>query len=72
MAKSAAQIKAEAKRNQMLKMAQGSSVKKVIGVVSGKGGVGKSLVSGLLAVALQNSGLRVGVIDADITGPSIP
>jgi len=49
-----------------------SNVKKVIGVVSGKGGVGKSLVSGLLAVECQRNGLRVAVMDADITGPSIP
>ena len=50
----------------------GSRVKKVIGVVSGKGGVGKSLVSGELAVMLSRMGYRVGVLDADITGPSIP
>jgi len=47
-------------------------VKKVIAVMSGKGGVGKSLVSGLLAVYLRRAGYRVGVLDADITGPSIP
>lgn len=47
-------------------------VRKVIGVVSGKGGVGKSLVSGELAVMLRRMGYRVGVLDADITGPSIP
>ncbi len=49
-----------------------SQVKKVIGVVSGKGGVGKSLVSGLLATACNKKGLRTAVLDADITGPSIP
>lgn len=49
-----------------------SNVKKVIGVVSGKGGVGKSLVSGLLAVECQRNGLRTAILDADITGPSIP
>ena len=47
-------------------------VRKVIGVVSGKGGVGKSLVSGELAVMLRRMGYRVGVLDADITGPSVP
>lgn len=45
---------------------------KVIAVMSGKGGVGKSLVTGLLAVQLRRAGYRVGVLDADITGPSIP
>jgi Mrp family chromosome partitioning ATPase len=47
-------------------------VRHVIAVMSGKGGVGKSLVSGLLAVALRRQGHAVGVLDADITGPSIP
>ncbi|MBQ9513310.1 MAG: Mrp/NBP35 family ATP-binding protein [Lachnospiraceae bacterium] len=72
MAKSAAQIKAEAKRNQMMKTAEGSRVKKLIGIVSGKGGVGKSLVSGLITSAMRKEGYSVGLIDADITGPSIP
>lgn len=49
-----------------------SNIKKVIGVVSGKGGVGKSMVTSLLAVTLKNMGYSVGVLDADITGPSIP
>jgi Mrp family chromosome partitioning ATPase len=49
-----------------------SHVKQVIGVMSGKGGVGKSLVTALLAVALRQSGHAIGVLDADITGPSIP
>ena len=49
-----------------------SSIKHVIGVVSGKGGVGKSLVSSMLAVLLQRRGYKVGILDADITGPSIP
>ena len=49
-----------------------SSVKKVIGVVSGKGGVGKSLVTSLLAVTAQTMGYQTAVLDADITGPSIP
>ncbi len=52
--------------------AQFNKVDKVIAVMSGKGGVGKSLVTGMLAVALRRQGLRVGILDADITGPSIP
>ncbi len=51
---------------------QFSSVKKVIGVVSGKGGVGKSLVTAASAVAMSRRGYKVGILDADITGPSIP
>lgn len=51
---------------------QHSSVKHVIGVVSGKGGVGKSFVTGILATNLARSGKRVGILDGDITGPSIP
>ena len=49
-----------------------SSIKKVIAVVSGKGGVGKSTVTSMLAVAMAREGKRVGVLDADITGPSAP
>lgn len=49
-----------------------STVKKVIGVVSGKGGVGKSLVTSLLAVAAQSAGKQTAILDADVTGPSIP
>ena len=49
-----------------------ASVKKVIAVVSGKGGVGKSTVTSMLAVAMAKMGKRVGVLDADITGPSVP
>ncbi len=53
-------------------LAPASSVKKVIGVVSGKGGVGKSLVTGLLASKMQARGAHAAVMDADVTGPSIP
>ena len=49
-----------------------SSVDKVIGIVSGKGGVGKSLVTSLLAVQMQKMGRQSAILDADITGPSIP
>lgn len=49
-----------------------SAVKKVIAVVSGKGGVGKSTVTAMLAVAMARKGKRVGILDADITGPSAP
>ena len=49
-----------------------SNIKKVIGVVSGKGGVGKSLVTTLLSVSMQRKGYKTAVLDADITGPSIP
>ena len=49
-----------------------SSVKHVIGVVSGKGGVGKSIVTSMLAVLMQRKGYKTAVLDADITGPSIP
>ena len=50
----------------------GSSVKKVIGIVSGKGGVGKSLVTSLLASKVNKDGFKTAILDADITGPSIP
>ena len=49
-----------------------SNVKKVIAVVSGKGGVGKSLVTALMAVTMQREGYTTGILDADITGPSVP
>ena len=49
-----------------------SNIKKVIGVVSGKGGVGKSFVTSSLASAMNKAGYKVGILDADITGPSIP
>lgn len=49
-----------------------SRIKKVIGIVSGKGGVGKSLVTGLMSVLSQRAGYKTAIMDADITGPSIP
>ncbi|MGB4440188.1 MAG: iron-sulfur cluster carrier protein MrpORP [Sedimentibacter sp.] len=49
-----------------------SSINKVIGIVSGKGGVGKSLVTSILAVTMQRRGHKVAILDADVTGPSIP
>lgn len=49
-----------------------SSIKHVIGVVSGKGGVGKSMVTSSLATLMQRAGYKVGILDADVTGPSIP
>ena len=51
---------------------KGSHIKKVIGVVSGKGGVGKSMVTALMAVSARRLGLSTAILDADITGPSIP
>ncbi len=54
------------------KLHEMSSVKKVIGIVSGKGGVGKSLVTSMLAVAMSRKGYQTAILDADITGPSIP
>ena len=53
-------------------LAEGASVKHVYAVVSGKGGVGKSLVTSLLAAQTQLRGYQTAVLDADITGPSIP
>ena len=49
-----------------------SSIKKVIGVVSGKGGVGKSLVTSMLAVTMNKKGYHTAILDADVTGPSMP
>ncbi len=51
---------------------KGSSVKKIIGIVSGKGGVGKSVVTSLLASSMSKKGFKVSILDGDITGPSIP
>ena len=58
--------------SQLAQLNPNASVKKVIAVVSGKGGVGKSTVTSMLAVAMNKTGKRVGVLDADITGPSVP
>ena len=60
------------KESLLAPLMDGSQVKKVIGVVSGKGGVGKSLVTSLLAVMSQRAGYKTAILDADITGPSIP
>lgn len=54
------------------KLHEKSTVKKVIGVVSGKGGVGKSIVTSMAAVAMNQAGYHTAILDADITGPSIP
>jgi len=55
-----------------VKPAELNQIDRIIAVMSGKGGVGKSLVAGLIAVALRRQGYEVGILDADITGPSIP
>ena len=60
------------KADMLAPMNSASNVKHVIGVVSGKGGVGKSLVTSLLAVSMQRRGYKCAILDADITGPSIP
>ena len=62
----------QSKQSLMEDLNQYSYVKNVIGVVSGKGGVGKSFVTAMLAVLLNRKGYKVGILDADITGPSIP
>lgn len=62
----------EHKAPQKLETNKNSNIKHVVGVVSGKGGVGKSLVCALLACKMQNEGLNVGILDADVTGPSVP
>ncbi len=60
------------KESLLAPMNQASRVKHVIGVVSGKGGVGKSLATSMLAVTMKRRGYNVAILDADITGPSIP
>ncbi len=60
------------KESLLAPMNKASRVKHVIGVVSGKGGVGKSLVTSMLAVTMQRRGYKCAILDADITGPSIP
>lgn len=59
-------------RIERLKPHEGTKIGKTIAVCSGKGGVGKSLVTSLLAVSLMNEGKKVAILDADVTGPSIP
>ncbi len=59
-------------RDLRVKTNEHSNIKKVIGVISGKGGVGKSIVTSLLASALNKKDYKVGILDADVTGPSIP
>ncbi|MCR5403793.1 MAG: Mrp/NBP35 family ATP-binding protein [Butyrivibrio sp.] len=65
-------FKKQMEENFRVALSEYSHVRKVIGIVSGKGGVGKSLVTGLSAVAMNNSGYQTAIMDADITGPSIP
>ncbi len=60
------------KESLLAPMNQASKIARVIGVVSGKGGVGKSLITSMLAVSMQRRGYRTAILDADITGPSIP
>ena len=60
------------KESLLAPMNEASRVKHVIGVVSGKGGVGKSMVTSLLSVVMQRRGYKTAILDADITGPSIP
>jgi Mrp family chromosome partitioning ATPase len=62
----------EKKNDFSVKPHEMSSIKKVIGVISGKGGVGKSLVTSMLAVTMNRMGYHTAVLDADVTGPSIP
>ena len=70
--KTPADFKRESRESFLAPPAPGAKIGKVVGVVSGKGGVGKSLVTSLCACVLKQAGYRVGILDADITGPSIP
>ena len=70
--KSGHEEKAADQGPQFFEQSPKSNIQHVVGVVSGKGGVGKSLVCGMLAVELKRRGYRVGILDADLTGPSIP
>lgn len=63
---------AEKKKPEILKQSEFNDIKHVLAVLSGKGGVGKSSVTALMAVGLARQGYKVGILDADITGPSIP
>ncbi len=66
------QAQAEQEENKLPPAAHLNNINQIIAVMSGKGGVGKSSVAAMLAVALRRRGQRVGILDADITGPSIP
>jgi len=66
------EVKTQAPHDFSVKLHAASEVKKVFAVVSGKGGVGKSLVTSLLAVSMQRLGYHTAIMDADVTGPSIP
>ena len=67
-----ANCEARDKKSFLEKLNEHSSVKHIIGIVSGKGGVGKSLVTSSLAVMFNRKGYKTAILDADITGPSIP
>jgi len=71
-ARSGAQAAQPQQEEPSFELNQFSRIRHVIGVVSGKGGVGKSLVTGILARELAQTGAKVGILDADVTGPSIP
>ena len=66
------ECKERTKKSLLIEPHPGTHIKHVIGVVSGKGGVGKSMVTSLLAVMANRAGYRTAILDADITGPSIP